>query len=49
MSGATVAASLPQMSQVFGSNHNSELLSKLVLTLPAIFIVISSPFIGTIV
>jgi MFS family permease len=49
MSGATIAASLPQMSQVFGSNPNSVVLSKLVLTLPAIFIVFSSPIFGKLI
>ncbi len=46
MSGATIAASLPQMAEVFKSNPNALLLSKLVLTLPAIFIVFSSPIFG---
>ncbi len=46
MSGATIAASLPQMAEVFKSTPNAMLLSKLVLTIPAIFIVISSPFLG---
>jgi MFS family permease len=46
MSGATIAASLPQIAEVFKSNPNALLLSKLVLTLPAIFIVFSSPVFG---
>jgi MFS family permease len=46
MSGATIAASLPQMAEVFKDTPNALLLSKLVLTIPAIFIVLSSPFLG---
>jgi MFS family permease len=46
MSGATIAASLPQMAAVFKSNPNALLLSKLVLTLPAIFIALSAPIFG---
>jgi len=46
MSGATIAASLPQMAIVFNANPQALFLSKLVLTLPAIFIVFSSPVFG---
>ncbi|MGL4630731.1 MAG: MFS transporter [Leadbetterella sp.] len=46
MSGATIAASLPQIAEVFKNTPNALLLSKLVLTIPAIFVVICSPFLG---
>ncbi len=46
MSGATIAASLPQMAEVFKDTPNAQLQSKLVLTIPAIFIVLFSPFLG---
>jgi MFS family permease len=46
MSAATIAPALPQMSEVFGYMEKSEFLSKLILTIPAIFIAIVSPFAG---
>ena len=46
MAGATIAPSLPEMTEVFSHHERAELLSKLVLTLPAIFIVIASPIAG---
>ena len=46
MAGATIAASLPQMSKVFAHQENAEFLSKLVLTLPALFIALFSPVAG---
>jgi MFS family permease len=46
MSAATIAPALPQMSEVFGYMAKSEFLSKLILTIPAIFIAIVSPFVG---
>jgi MFS family permease len=52
MSGATVAPSLPAMQDFFSreaNNSDVELLVKLVITLPALFIVIGSPIAGIIV
>lgn len=46
MSGATIAPSLPQMARVFADTPNSEFLSKLILTVPALFIAICSPLVG---
>ncbi|MCH8905006.1 MAG: MFS transporter [Bacteroidetes bacterium] len=46
MSGATIAPSLPQMAEVFSDIPNSEFLSKLILTIPALFVAISAPFAG---
>lgn len=46
MAGAVVAPSLPQISNVFKDVNNVELLSRLVITLPALFIAFSSPFFG---
>lgn len=48
MSGATIAPSLPAITEAFSGTDNIELLSRLVLTLPALFVAISSPFIGKI-
>ncbi|MGJ5673734.1 MAG: MFS transporter [Nostochopsis sp.] len=49
MAGATIAPSLPAMQDYFGNGANVELLVKLVLTLPALFIVIGSLIAGVIV
>lgn len=49
MSGATIAASLPQIQQVFADNAHAGLLIKLVLTMPALFIALGAPFAGMIV
>ena len=49
MSGAAVAAALPALQDHFGGADRVELLSKLVLTLPALFIVLTSPLAGLIV
>lgn len=46
MAGAVVAPSLPQIKSVFIDHANIELLSRLVITLPALFIAIFSPIIG---
>ena len=46
MAGAVVAPSIPQINKVFEEIPNSELLSRLILTLPAIFIALSSPLFG---
>ncbi|MTI32180.1 MFS transporter [Xanthovirga aplysinae] len=46
MSGATIAPSLPQMASVFANTEGAEFLSKLILTLPALFIALTAPFVG---
>ncbi len=48
MSGAIVAASLPQVREVFAEVNHVELLSRLLLTLHAIFIAVFSPLAGLI-
>ncbi len=49
MSGATISPSLPQMASVFESTPNSVFLSKLILTIPALFIALWAPFAGKII
>jgi MFS family permease len=49
MSGATIAPSLPAMQDHFASVANAQLWVRLVLTIPALFIVIGSPIAGIIV
>lgn len=49
MAGATIAPSLPQMARVFSNTPNAEFLSKLILTIPALFIAVCSPFAGRII
>ncbi|MBW4507667.1 MAG: MFS transporter [Scytonematopsis contorta HA4267-MV1] len=49
MSGATIAPSLPAMQDHFASITNAQLWVRLVLTIPALFIVIGSPIAGVIV
>jgi MFS family permease len=49
MSGATIAPSLPAMQDHFASVANAQLWVRLVLTIPALFIVIGSPIAGVIV
>ncbi len=46
MSGATIAPSLPAMQEHFAQVPNSELLVRLVLTVPALFIAIGGLFVG---
>ncbi|MBD2259713.1 MFS transporter [Pseudanabaena sp. FACHB-2040] len=46
MSGATIAPSLPAMQAHFSNVANSEFWVRLVLTVPALFIVIGSPIAG---
>jgi MFS family permease len=46
MAGAIVAPSLPLISEVFSEVRNIALLSRLVITLPALFIAISAPIFG---
>ncbi|MFC2129425.1 MFS transporter [Bacteroidota bacterium] len=46
MAGAIVAPTLPSISKVFSEVENIALLSRLVITLPALFIAISAPIFG---
>ncbi len=46
MAGAIVAPALPEISRAFGHLPDAELLSKLILTLPALFIAILAPVAG---
>lgn len=46
MAGAVVSPSLPQIAEVFADVKNSALLTRLVITLPALFIALSSPLYG---
>lgn len=49
MAGATIAPSLPQMARVFSDTPNAVFLSKLILTIPALFIAVCSPLAGRII
>lgn len=49
MAGATIAPSLPAMQSYFSEVDNVEYLVKLVLTIPALFIVIGGPIAGILV
>ncbi len=49
MAGATISPSLPQMAHVFADTPNAVFLSKLILTIPALFIAIWAPFAGRII
>lgn len=49
MSGATIAPSLPAMRDYFADIGQVDLLVRLVLTIPALFIVIGSPIAGIVV
>jgi MFS family permease len=49
MAGATIAPSLPAMQVYFAEVNHAALWVRLVLTIPALFIVIGSPIAGTIV
>ena len=46
MAGATISPSLPQMAQVFADLPHAQLLTKLVLTLPALAIALTAPMAG---
>lgn len=48
MSGATIAPSLPALQLHFADNPHSELLTRLVLTLPALFIALFAPLAGVV-
>ena len=49
MAGATIAPSLPQIQEVFSNNPNAAILTRLVLTIPGLFIAVISPLTGWIV
>ena len=49
MAGATIAPSLPQIQQIFADYPQSEILTKLILTTPAIFIALFSPVAGAMI
>ena len=49
MSGTAIVASLPMIREHFASHAHAELLSKLILTAPAISIVIFAPFVNKII
>jgi MFS family permease len=49
MSAATIAPALPRMAETFSAAPNAELLSKLVLTAPAVAIALCAPFAGALV
>lgn len=46
MAGATISPTLPQIYMAFAEHPNADLLVRLVLTLPALFIAIFAPFMG---
>lgn len=46
MAGATIAPSLPEMTKAFPDNALAETLTKLVLTIPGLFIALTSPISG---
>ena len=49
MSGATIAPALPSIEAHFSGTPHAELLTRLVLTMPALFIVLCAPFAGLVV
>ena len=49
MSGATIAPSLPAIAEQFAATANAELLTRLVLTIPALSIAICAPLAGLII
>jgi len=49
MAGATISPSLPGMSVAFQNQPNYEILVKLTLSIPALFVTISSPIVGIII
>jgi MFS family permease len=49
MAGATIAPSLPQIQQVFAEYPNSVILTKFILTMPALFIALFSPIVGAMI
>lgn len=49
MAGATIAPSLPAMQEQFSETQNAELLVRLVLTIPALFILTCGPIAGVLI
>jgi len=49
MAGATVAPSLPGLHEHFITTPNVDLLSRLVISLPAIFIAVAAPLVGAVI
>ena len=49
MAGAVITAAIPNIKNSFGSMENAELLSKLVVTLPSLFIALVAPFAGRLI
>jgi MFS family permease len=49
MAGAVMAPSLPQINEVFNKTPHAALLTRLVITLPALFIAIFSPLYGQLI
>lgn len=49
MSGATISPSLPQMKEVFSGIPEAEFLTKMLLSLPALFIALGSPLVGQVI
>jgi MFS family permease len=49
MSGATISPALPRIAAAFADEPNAEFLVRLVLTIPALFIVVGGPIAGWIV
>ena len=49
MAGATIAPSLPAMRDYFAATPNADYWVRLVLTVPALFIAIGAPFVGTVI
>lgn len=49
MAGAIIAPALPEISKIYGHLADAELLSKLILTLPALFIALLAPVAGIVV
>lgn len=46
MAGAVVAPSLPQINNIFSQTPNADILTRLIITLPALFIAFFSPIFG---
>lgn len=49
MAGAIITAAIPNIKESFGDIANAELLSKLVVTIPSLFIALVAPFAGRLI
>jgi len=49
MAGAAIAASTPKLKEAFADLEQAEFLSKLVISLPALFIAVASPIVGQLI